>query len=146
EAAMEQMLLHPDLRRQWLGNYARSLRRKHFEPAAPRPPRLLALLHHSPATRALARKLVGRLQGLGETVCVLSDDDSWRTTPDVRFRSLSDGGRPLEMADIRRQVAEWDQANRIVVDAAAAPGLDWAALLRPADCALVFVRAGEVRP
>src|SRR5262249_13179113 len=42
EAAMEQMLLHPDLRRQWLGNYARSLRRKHFEPAAPRPPRLLA--------------------------------------------------------------------------------------------------------
>ena len=33
ETSMELMLLHPDLRRQWLQTYARSLRRHLFEPA-----------------------------------------------------------------------------------------------------------------
>ena len=83
---------------------------------------------------------------MGEEVCVLSDEDSWQKLPKLRFRSLSDGDRPLEAADIRRQVAEWGHANRVVVDAAATRGLDWAVLLRAADCALVFVRAGEIGP
>src|SRR4249919_3196193 len=41
EKAMELMLLHPDLRRQWLQTYARSLRRRFFEPASARAPKLL---------------------------------------------------------------------------------------------------------
>ena len=114
EKSMELMLLHPDLRRQWLQTYARSLRRRFFEPAAARAPKLLAMLHESPATRNLAQKIIGRLQGLGEAVSVLSDADSWRSIPDVRFRSLLDGNRLIEVAEIRRQIAEWNQANRIV--------------------------------
>ena len=144
EKSMELVLLHPDLRRQWLRSYARSLRRRFFEPASARAPKLLAMLHESPATRNLAQKIIGRLQGLGEAVCVLSDADSWRSIPDVGFRSLLDGNRLIEVAEIRRQIAEWNQANRIVVDITAAQNLDWAVLLRPADCALVFIRPREI--
>ena len=88
EKSMELVLLHPDLRRQWLQSYARSLRRRFLEPAAGQAPKVLAMLHQSPATRNLAQKIIGRLQGLGEAVCVLSDADSWRSIPDVGFRSL----------------------------------------------------------
>ena len=144
EKSMELMLLHPDLRRQWLQTYARSLRRRFFEPASARAPKLLAMLHESPATRNLAQKIIGRLQELGEAVSVLSDADSWRSMPDVRFRSLLDGNRLMEVGEIRRQIAEWNQANRIVVDITAAQNLDWAVLLRPADCALVFIRPREM--
>jgi predicted acylesterase/phospholipase RssA/CRP-like cAMP-binding protein len=144
EKSMELVLLHPDLRRQWLRSYARSLRRRFFEPASARAPKLLAMLHESPATRNLAQKIIGRLQGLGEAVSVLSDADSWRSIPDVGFRSLLDGNRLIEVAEIRRQIAEWNQAKRIVVDIIAAQNLDWAALLRPADCALVFIRPRDV--
>ena len=144
ETSMELMLLHPDLRRQWLQTYARSLRRRFFEPASARAPKLLAMLHESPATRNLAQKIIGRLQELGEAVCVLSDTDSWRSIPNVRFRSLLDGNRLMDVAEIRRQIAEWNQAKRIVVDITAAQNLDWAVLLRPADCALVFIRPREI--
>jgi NTE family protein len=146
EKSMELMLLHPDLRRQWLQTYARSLRRRFFEPASARAPKLLAMLHQSPATRNLAQEIIGRLQGLGEAICVLSDAGSWQSIPDVGFRSLLDGNRLIEVAEIRRQIAEWNQAKRIVVDITAAQNLDWAVLLRPADCALVFIRPREIGP
>jgi NTE family protein len=146
EKAMELTLLHPDLRRQWLQSYARSLRRRFLEPTAGQAPKVLAMLHESPATRNLAQKIIGRLQGLGEAVCVLSDADSWRSIPNVRFRSLLDGNRLIEVGEIRRQMAEWIQAKRIVVDITAAQNLDWAVLLRPADCALVFIRPLEIGP
>jgi hypothetical protein len=64
--------------------------------------------------------------------------------PGLGFRSLFDGDRLIEVAEIRRQIAEWDQAKRIVVDITAAQNLDWAVLLRPADCALVFIRPREI--
>ena len=142
EKAMELTLLHPDLRRHWLQTYARSLRRHLFEPAAARAPKLLAMIHGSLATRNLAQEIIGRLQGLGEAVSVLSDADSWRSIPDVQFRSLSDGDQLIETAEIRRQIAAWNQANRIVLDITAGQNLDWA-LLGAADCVLVFVRPRE---
>ena len=111
EKSMELVLLHPDLRRQWLQSYARSLRRRLLEPAAGHAPKVLAMLHQSPATRNLAQKIIGRLQGLGEAVCVLSDADSWRSIPDVGFRSLLNDDRLIEVAEIRRQIAEWNQPS-----------------------------------
>jgi NTE family protein len=146
EKSMELLLLHPDLRRQWLRSYARSLRRRFLEPTAGQAPKVLAMLHQSPATRNLAQKIIGRLQGLGEAICVLSDADSWQSIPGLGFRSLFDGDRLIEVAEIRRQIAEWNQAKRIVVDITAAQNLDWAVLLRPADCALVFIRPREIGP
>ena len=113
---MELMFQHPDVRRQWFQTYARSVRRHHFEAAPKRAPSVLVLLHESPATRNLAHKLIQRLRGLGEEICVLSDADTWRSMPDMRFRSLFDGDRPLDMTEIRRQIAEWHQAKRVVFD------------------------------
>ncbi len=144
EESLELLLLHPELRRQWLQSYARSLRRRLLGPAAGPAPKVLALLHESPATRTVAQKIIGRLQGLGEAVCVLSDADSWRSVPDVKFRSLLEGNRLIDVAEIRGQIAAWTQATRIVVDIAAAQNLDWAVVLRAADCALVFIRPREV--
>ena len=144
EKSMELLLLHPDLRRQWLQSYARSLRRRFLEPTAGQAPKTLAMLHQSPATRNLAQKIIERLQGLGEAVSVLSDADSWRSIPDLRFRSMLDGNRLIDVAEMRRQIAEWSQARRIVVDITAEQKLDWAVLLRPADCALLFIRPHEI--
>ena len=127
EAAMELMFQHAALRRQWLQTYAGSMRRHFFEAAPERAPSVLAVLHESPATRNLAQKLIQRLQGLGEEICVLSDADTWRSVPDMRFRSLSDGDRPLDVTEIRRQIAEWQQAKRIVFDVAATQDQDRAA-------------------
>jgi predicted acylesterase/phospholipase RssA len=55
-----------------------------------------------------------------------------------------EGNRLIEIAEMRRQIGEWNQAKRIVVDTTAAQNLDWAVLLRAADCALVFVRPREI--
>jgi NTE family protein len=144
EKAMELTLLYPDLRRQWLQSYARSLRRRFLEPVAGQAPKVLAMLHQSAATRNLAQTIISRLRGLGEAVCVLSDADSWQSVGDVRFRSLLDGNRLMDVAKIRRQIAEWSQAKRVVVDTTAAQDLDWAVLLRAADCALVFIQPHEI--
>lgn len=145
EKAMEMTLLHADLRRQWLRSYARSLRRRFLEPAAGRAPKVLAILHQSDATRTLAQTIIGRLKGLGEAVCVLSDAESWRSAGDpVRFRSLVNGDRLMDVPEIRRQIAEWNDAQRVVVDTSAARDLDWAALVGAADCVLVLIRPQEV--
>jgi NTE family protein len=146
EKAMELTLLHPDLRRQWLQTYAHSLRRHFFEPASARTPKLLATIHESPATRNLAQAIIGRLQGLGEAVSVLSDTDSWRSIPNVRFRSLFDSDRLIESAEISRQIAAWNQASRIVLDVTAGQNLDWAKVVGGAGCVLVFVRPREIGP
>jgi NTE family protein len=144
EKSMELMLQYPELRRPWLQSYARSLRRRSLEPVAGQTPRVLAMLHQSPSTRSVAEKIIKRLQGLGETVCVLSDADSWSSIPDVRSRSLLDGNRLMDVAQIRRQIGEWNQAKRIVVDTTAKQSVDWAVLMRAVDCALVLIRPHEI--
>ena len=116
ERAMELTITLPDLRRLWLKTYARSLR-KEFLGAAPRTaPMLLALVHESPATRWAAERLVDRLRELGEKLAVLSDSDGWQTSPNVRFRSLLENGVEVEPEEVRRQVAQWQDVNRVVFD------------------------------
>jgi NTE family protein len=141
---MELTLLHPDLRRQWVQTYAHGLRRHLFEPGSARAPKLLAMIHESPATRNLAQQIIGRPQGLGEAVSVLSDADSWRSMPDVRFRSLFDSDRLIESAEISRQIAAWNQASRIVVDVTAGQNLDWPNIVGGAERVLVFIRPREI--
>jgi predicted acylesterase/phospholipase RssA/CRP-like cAMP-binding protein len=143
ERSMELTLKHDDMRRHWLRTYARGLSRHFFEAGGDRATNLLAILHESPATRGLAHELVRRLCGLGEEVGVLSDTDTWRSVPGVKFRSLSDGDRTLDVTEIRQQIVEWHQAKRVVIDIPAA--WDWTSrLLEIADRALVFVRPGEI--
>jgi predicted acylesterase/phospholipase RssA/CRP-like cAMP-binding protein len=116
ERAMELMITLPDLRRLWLKTYARSLQKEFLGAAPKQAPMMLALIHESAATRRTAERLIDRLREVGEKLAVFSDSDQWRGLPNVRFRSLHDNGRKLETAQIRQQVAEWQDANRIIFD------------------------------
>jgi predicted acylesterase/phospholipase RssA/CRP-like cAMP-binding protein len=116
EKAMEMTFLYPELRRLWLTTFAGSLK-KHFFGAAPRrAPMMLALAHEAPASRRAAERLIDRLRELGESLAVFSDSEDWRGLAGVRSRSLHTDGRMLEPEVIRRQVAEWQDATRIIFD------------------------------
>jgi predicted acylesterase/phospholipase RssA/CRP-like cAMP-binding protein len=116
EQAMELMFTLPDLRRLWLQTYARSLRKEFLGAAPKRAPMMLALIHESPATRKTAERLIDRLREVGENLAVVSDSDEWRGFPNVRFQAFHDNGRELGPEEIRRQVTEWQDANRVIFD------------------------------
>jgi NTE family protein len=142
EKAMELTLLHADLRRRWLMTYAGSLRKLFFGAAPKRAPMMLALIHHSSATRQAAERLLCRLRDLGEQLAVFTDADNWHAIPGVRFRSLRVDGRELESAEIRRQTSELQDANRIIFDVHAGLKPEWAMrLMELVDRAVYFVPA-----
>jgi predicted acylesterase/phospholipase RssA len=117
EQVMDLSLRQTDLRRLWLKTYARSLRSEVFGAAPKRAPMMLALIHEAPATRRTAERLIGRLCEVGEKLAVFSDAREERRLPHVRFRSLhNDDGRMLDLDEVRRQVAEWHDVNRVVFD------------------------------
>ena len=133
---------YPQLRRLWLKTFAGNLRTHFFGTTSRRAPTILALVHESPATRIAAERLIDRLREVGENVAVLSDADNWRGSPGVRFRSLLPAGRELAIDEIRRQVTEWQDANRIVFDLHTFMTPERAALLlQAADRAVYFVPA-----
>jgi predicted acylesterase/phospholipase RssA/CRP-like cAMP-binding protein len=116
EQAMELAHSHTDLRKLWLRSYAQGLQKEFFNVAPKRATMMLALIHESPATRWTAERIVERLRGLGETLAVLSDSDTWRGSPGVRFRSLQQDGVDLTPEQVRQQIAEWHDANRVIFD------------------------------
>jgi predicted acylesterase/phospholipase RssA/CRP-like cAMP-binding protein len=116
EQAMDLTFRYPELRRLWLTTFAGSLRKHFFGTLSHHAPTILALVHESPVTRRLAERLINRLHELGENLAVLSDANDWRGPPGVRSRSLRIDGRELQNDEIRRQVAEWQDANRIIFD------------------------------
>jgi predicted acylesterase/phospholipase RssA/CRP-like cAMP-binding protein len=142
DEAMELTFRHPDLRRLWLSTFAGSLRKLFFGSAQKRAPMVLALIHESPATRAVAGRLIDRLRGLGEKLAVFGESDDWRNVPDVSFRPFRVDGKELEPEEIRRQVAEWHGANRIIFDLSADTKPErMTRLLEVADRAVFFVPA-----
>ena len=110
--------------------------------APKRAPMMLALIHDSPATRRTAERLIQRLCDVGEQLAVFSDSDQWQGSPNVRFRPLHVDGRDLKLEEIRRQVAEWQDANRIIFDVHAYLTPERAAqLMELVDRAVYFVPA-----
>jgi predicted acylesterase/phospholipase RssA/CRP-like cAMP-binding protein len=145
EAAMELTFRHADLRRLWLKTYAGSVRKLYFGSAPRQAPMMLALIHESPATRAAAKRLVDRLRDVGERLAVFSDLDKGSTFADVRFRSLYADGRPLELEEVRRQVAEWQDAHRIIFDVTVDLNRDWGErLMELVDRAIYYVPVAAV--
>jgi predicted acylesterase/phospholipase RssA/CRP-like cAMP-binding protein len=142
EQAMELTFRYPDLRRLWLTTFAGNLRKLFLGAAPRRAPTMVALIHESPATRRVAERLAARLRELGEKLAVLSDSEGWRSLPDVRFRNLHRDGRMLQADEIRRQAAEWQDANRIIFDVSAALDPERAeTLMKIVDRAIYFVPA-----
>jgi len=145
EQSMELTLKYADLRRHWLNTYARSMQRHYFETSASRTTSFIAVVHESHQTRHLAVKLIERLRELGEDIGVLSDTETWRSMSGVRFRSLLEGDRRLDVTEIRQQLAEWHTANRVVMDIRPDPDPVRAArIMETADRVLVFVRPRDI--
>jgi predicted acylesterase/phospholipase RssA/CRP-like cAMP-binding protein len=144
ERAMELTLARADLRRQWLRSYAAGLRTQFFGPAPRRAPMVLALAHESPSTRRVTERLLDRLREMGEALAVFSDSEEWRGLPGVRSRPLYADGRMLEPDEVRRQVGEWQDANRVVFDVHTGMKPDLAVrLMELADRVVYFVPAAE---
>ena len=80
---------------------------------------------------------------MGESLAVFGDSEEWRELPSVRFRPLHVDGRMLESDEIRRQTAEWQDANRIIFDVHANLNPERAVrLMGLVDRAVYFVRTG----
>jgi predicted acylesterase/phospholipase RssA/CRP-like cAMP-binding protein len=142
ETAMELTATHVDLRRLWLRTYAGGLRRQFFGTSKPRTPTILALVHESPTTRPLARRLLDRLSGLGEALGVFSDTCEGQAPVGGRFRSLNVDGTPLALDEIRRQAGEWQDKTRIVYDVGLELGPERLEMvLKLADRVVYFVPA-----
>ncbi|MBA4189432.1 MAG: hypothetical protein C0467_15690 [Planctomycetaceae bacterium] len=138
--AMELTLKHPDLRSLWLKTFAGTLRKQFFGATTKRAPMMLVLIHESPASRPVAERLLARLRDVGENLAVLSDSDRWQGVTGVRFRSLVANGQSIEPEEIRNQVAEWQDTNRIIFDVSAQMTPDWVErLMRLVDRAVYFV-------
>lgn len=144
EEAMELTFAKPELRRHWLKTFAASMRKLVFGASSKRAPLMLALIHESPATRWASERLIHRLSEVGEQLAILSDSDRWRDVPGIRFRALQENGKYLELAEIRGQVAQWQDAYRIIFDlhSCLTPEIS-ARLLELVDRAVYFVPAGS---
>jgi predicted acylesterase/phospholipase RssA/CRP-like cAMP-binding protein len=142
EDAMDFTFRHADARRLWLKSIAESFRKHFFGATTKHSPMMLAFMHESPVTHRVAEQLGGRLSAIGEKLAVFSDSDEWRALPDVRLRRLHVDGQMLELDEIRRQVAEWQDARRIIFDVRAGLAPELALrLLQVVDRAIYFVPA-----
>jgi predicted acylesterase/phospholipase RssA len=140
---MELTFQYPELRRLWLTTFAGNLRKLFFGAAPRRAPMVVALIHDSAATRPIAERLVKRLCDIGEKIAAFSDVEDFLRMPDIRCRRMYENGTMLELDEIRRQVAMWQDANRILFDVQSdmAPDL-MTRLLELADRVVYFVPAG----
>lgn len=81
-----------------------------------RPAQVVGIVHQTPASRPLAAKLIRRLHGLDEQLCVLGDDETHRPDGDVPFRLLVRDGRYLDDAEREALSKEWAHRGRFLID------------------------------
>ena len=80
-------------------------------------PTIVGVFHQSPHSRPFTRKLVERLAQIEDGLCVVSDDLGWQPPAQVAFRPFIDNGRVMSEEDGRRQLREWSDRGRIILDA-----------------------------
>ena len=68
-------------------------------------------MHHTEASRPLAGRLVRRLRDLGESPCILGDDEQWKPDEDIPFKLLV--GDVEERQDL---IKEWASHRRLLFD------------------------------
>jgi predicted acylesterase/phospholipase RssA/CRP-like cAMP-binding protein len=145
EQAMDLAFRYPDLGRLWFTTFAASLRRFFFGTATRRAPMMLALIHELTPAHLAAERLIDRLRELGEKLAVFSDSDRWRGLPNVQWRSIHDNGRELSPEEIREQVTQWQNVNRIIFDIHATWNLERAVrLMGLVDRAIYFVPSDAI--
>jgi predicted acylesterase/phospholipase RssA len=80
---------------------------------------VVMVVHRSPVSRPLTKRLIDRLQALGEHPCVLTDDPSWEARSDVPQLLLVQDGHWLGDETVRSKIAQWSAHERVFIDVAA---------------------------
>jgi NTE family protein len=85
-------------------------------------PGIVAIFHQSSVTRPLTRRLLERLQRLGENPSILSDLTDWRAMEGIPHYCLIQRGHHVGEQDVRQQINDWSDCKRVFIDVdAAAP-------------------------
>lgn len=107
---------YPKLRENMARLTARNIKKVVFGDKQRKQATLIAVFHESPVTRELTRRLVQRLQELGENPCMFTDDDNAPPMQGVPCRSLIENGQPISLDEIRRQIHAWTDSKRVFLD------------------------------
>lgn len=125
EAGLQLTVKYPELRHRWNENLAGSLRKVLLGEQTVRGTKVLTMFHQGSSSRDLVGRLIKRLVELGEKPCLLSDDPTMHPAGDVPFCALIGQDGLLSPEQVRQQLAQWPDRNRIVFDVSAnmAPAL-----------------------
>lgn len=82
-------------------------------------PAVVAVVHHSAASRPLTAQLARRLQELGESPCVAGDSDRWNATDGIPHRPLFEQGVFIGPERVKQILKEWTSYGRLFLDIAA---------------------------
>ncbi len=146
EVGLELTRKHPDLRRRWNENLAGSLRTAFLGDQPARKTNVLAVFHESPMSRDVVQRLIDRLSGLGEKPCLFSDHPDIRLPAGVPFRALREGDNFLSPEQVRNQLADWQDCNRVIFDVAADVSKDVATRLLESSEHVLWCTSAEDSP
>ena len=144
EVAMELMFQHAALRRRWLQTYAGSMRQHFFETSIARAPACSRCFTNPPRRGTLLRSSSSDCRGWGKRFAFSATQTLGGQCRIYGFVRCLTGAAPLDAMQIRGQIAEWQQAKRVVFDVAATQDQNRVAQAMTADRILVFVRPDEI--
>jgi predicted acylesterase/phospholipase RssA/CRP-like cAMP-binding protein len=87
-------------------------------------PAVVAVVHHSAASRPLALELTRRLRQLGESPCVAGDDERWKPEDGIPHRLLFENGVSIGPERIKQLLKGWTSYTRLFIDFRADHSLD----------------------
>ena len=114
--ALELTLKHPLFRRNLSRLIARGIRQLVFGDKKRKKVKLVTIYHESPDGRELTVGLIKRLQELNETVCLFTDQSPPPKLSGVRSRLLTEGKQAPSFVELRRQIHEWSDTDRVFFD------------------------------
>jgi predicted acylesterase/phospholipase RssA/CRP-like cAMP-binding protein len=79
-------------------------------------PAIVGVIHHSDASRPIVIAIARRLRQLGESICVASDDQRWKSEDGIPHRLLFTPGVSIGLERIKQQLTEWTSYNRLFID------------------------------
>ncbi len=117
QVGLELTQKHDAFRQNMMRLLADGVKQTLFSGRTPVKPQLVAMFHQSEKTREFGRKLIKRLVALEEEPCVLTDQLDWEPIENVRHRSVHlQGANRIDEDEARRQINEWSDAPRIIID------------------------------
>jgi predicted acylesterase/phospholipase RssA/CRP-like cAMP-binding protein len=83
-------------------------------------PRLISIFHQAPVTRQLSRRLVSRLQELGQNPYLVHDQTDWNPIDGITDYCILQNGHHASDSEIRQQIDKMPDRKPIIIDLDAA--------------------------